>query len=126
MAIHSSTIAWKIPWTEEPVGYSPWDHRESDMTEQIHFHDDRSRNCFTGRILIKCLWKKVSKRSSNPTSYFFVGGRQKQIKSLDKKYLADQRLECMSNEFNSVSFLPWLISILFLYYVCIYHVSLYL
>ena len=22
MAIHSSTIAWKIPWTE--VGYSPW------------------------------------------------------------------------------------------------------
>ena len=24
MAIHSSTIAWKIPWTEEPHGYSPW------------------------------------------------------------------------------------------------------
>ena len=27
MAIHSSTIAWKIPWTEEPVGYSSWDRR---------------------------------------------------------------------------------------------------
>ena len=24
MAIHSSTIAWKIPWTEEPGGFSPW------------------------------------------------------------------------------------------------------
>ena len=27
MAIHSSTRAWKIPWTEEPdrlQGYSPW------------------------------------------------------------------------------------------------------
>ena len=24
MAIHSSFIAWKIPWTEEPGGYSPW------------------------------------------------------------------------------------------------------
>ena len=78
MAIHSSTIAWKIPWTEEPgrlqsmgsqrvghdwvtsrswrkkwqptpeflpgkshgqrnlVGYSPWDHKELDMTEQLH------------------------------------------------------------------------------------------
>ena len=24
MAIYSSTFAWKIPWMEEPVGYSPW------------------------------------------------------------------------------------------------------
>ena len=23
MAAHSSTLAWRIPWTEEPVGYSP-------------------------------------------------------------------------------------------------------
>ena len=23
IATHSSTLAWKIPWTEEPVGYSP-------------------------------------------------------------------------------------------------------
>ena len=29
---HSSILAWKIPWTEEPVGYSPWGHKESDMT----------------------------------------------------------------------------------------------
>ena len=33
MAIHSSTIAWKIPWTEEPGGYSPRDRKELDMTE---------------------------------------------------------------------------------------------
>ena len=37
MAIHSSTIAWKIPWTEEPVGYSPWGHKESDTTERLDF-----------------------------------------------------------------------------------------
>ena len=24
MATHSSTLAWQIPWTEEPVGCSPW------------------------------------------------------------------------------------------------------
>ena len=30
MATHSSTLAWKIPWTEEPGGYSPWGHKESD------------------------------------------------------------------------------------------------
>ena len=38
MATHSSTLAWKIPWTEEPVGYSPWSRKELDMTEQLHFH----------------------------------------------------------------------------------------
>ena len=28
MATHSSTLAWKIPWMEELVGCSPWDHKE--------------------------------------------------------------------------------------------------
>ena len=36
MATHSSILAWRIPRTEEPgVGYSPWGHKELDMTEQI-------------------------------------------------------------------------------------------
>ena len=26
MATHSSILAWEIPWTEEPGGYSPWGH----------------------------------------------------------------------------------------------------
>ena len=43
MAPHSSTLAWKIPWTEEPVGCSPWGCEESDMTEQLHFHFSLSR-----------------------------------------------------------------------------------
>ena len=33
MATHSSILAWEIPWTEEPAGYSPLGFRESDMTE---------------------------------------------------------------------------------------------
>ena len=37
MATHSSIHALKIPWMEEPVGYSPWGHKESDMTERLHF-----------------------------------------------------------------------------------------
>ena len=38
MATHSSTLAWKIPWREEPGGlYSPWGRKESDTTEQLHF-----------------------------------------------------------------------------------------
>ena len=38
MAIHFSILAWRIPWTEEPVGYSPWGPKESDLTEQLHLH----------------------------------------------------------------------------------------
>ena len=33
IAIHSNTLAWKIPWTEEPGGYSPWSYKESDTTD---------------------------------------------------------------------------------------------
>ena len=38
MAPHSSTLAWKIPWMEEPEGCSPWGRKEWDMTERLHFH----------------------------------------------------------------------------------------
>ena len=34
MVIHSSTLAWKIPWTEEP---SPWGCKELDTTKQLQF-----------------------------------------------------------------------------------------
>ena len=32
MATHSSILAWRIPWAEEPVVYSPWGHKESVMS----------------------------------------------------------------------------------------------
>ena len=34
MATHSSILAWRIPWTEDPGGYSPWGHKELETTEQ--------------------------------------------------------------------------------------------
>ena len=34
---HSSTLAWKIPWAEEPGWlYSPWGHKESDWATWIN------------------------------------------------------------------------------------------
>ena len=33
MATHSSILAWKIPWTKKPGGYSTWGHKELDTTE---------------------------------------------------------------------------------------------
>ena len=49
MANHSIILAWKIPWTEIPVGlqfmglkslvgYSPWDHQVLAMTKQLNTH----------------------------------------------------------------------------------------
>ena len=34
-ATHSSILAWKILWTEEPGRLSAWGRKESDMTEQL-------------------------------------------------------------------------------------------
>ena len=43
MAPHSSTLAWKIPWTEEPArllvhGVAEGRTRLSDFTFTFHFH----------------------------------------------------------------------------------------
>ena len=34
MAAQSSILAWKFNGQKSLVGYSPWGHKESDMTEQ--------------------------------------------------------------------------------------------
>ena len=39
MTTHSSTLAWKKSHGQRSlVGYSPWCRKESDTTEQLHFH----------------------------------------------------------------------------------------
>ena len=32
MTTDSSIPAWRIPWTEETVGYSPWGHKETQLS----------------------------------------------------------------------------------------------
>ena len=55
MATHSSTLAWKTPWMEEPGKlHSPWGRKESDMTEQLHFH-----------FLLSC----IGEGNGNPLQY---------------------------------------------------------
>ena len=38
MVIHSSILAWKIPWTEEPSRLQSMGSQESDMTSQLNHH----------------------------------------------------------------------------------------
>ena len=71
MATHSSILAWRIPWTEEPGGLQSMDHKELDMTEQLtillfHFHKCslnglldlwccKSRRCYKSMTIISYL-----------------------------------------------------------------------
>ena len=48
MAIHTSILAWKIPWTEEPGG---WGCKELDVTECTH------RILITGADSVNGIWK---------------------------------------------------------------------
>ena len=36
-ATHFSTLAWKIPWMEEPGRLQSRGHKELDTTERLHF-----------------------------------------------------------------------------------------
>ena len=38
MATHSSTVAWKIPWTEEPGRLQSVGSQRSHTTERLYFH----------------------------------------------------------------------------------------
>ena len=56
MATHSSIFAWRIPWTEESGGYSPWGHKELDtteVTEHACMHCD-----FKKRFCCVCIYQK--------------------------------------------------------------------
>ena len=44
MATHSSILTWRVPWTEEPVGYySPLGRKESDTTEWLILSEQKEQ-----------------------------------------------------------------------------------
>ena len=50
MATHSSTLAWRILWMEEPGRYSPWGRKESDATERLHFLSPLSKTLVSSEV----------------------------------------------------------------------------
>ena len=38
MAAHSSILAWRVPWTEEPGGPQSMGSHRVDMTERLSMH----------------------------------------------------------------------------------------
>ena len=55
MTTHSHILAWRIPWTEESAGYSPYGHTELDTTQRLSTHTrifiTLSIQCVTGPVL---------------------------------------------------------------------------
>ena len=41
---HSSTLAWKIPWMEEPGRLQSMGYTESDMTEVTYLKEDEEND----------------------------------------------------------------------------------
>ena len=62
MATHSSILDWRIPWTEELVGYSPWSRKESGTTDQLtislYFLSRQKYNINENRIETQSSMKK--------------------------------------------------------------------
>ena len=65
MATHSSILAWRIPWTEELVGSSPWGQKELNMTNS---------NAFTFHFLwnVKCSLPYFMPRFWNLGFYVYI------------------------------------------------------
>ena len=52
MATRSSILAWRIPWTEEPVGPQSMGHKELDVTERLTLFSI-SAFLFGGQVLLR-------------------------------------------------------------------------
>ena len=56
MATHSSILAWRIPWTEEPGGLQSG-RKEVDITEWLHFHLNMIELLFCFICLTVFIWE---------------------------------------------------------------------
>ena len=76
MATHSSILTWRLSCTEEPTGYSPWGHKESDTTEtacahaQNPFSIDRRLGCFRVSATVSCVAMNIGVHVSFQIIFF--------------------------------------------------------
>ena len=68
MAMHSSVLAWRIPWTGSLVGCSPWGRTESDTTEVTW----QQQNIFMYLLITGFLLFNVSNRKFKVTDFYWT------------------------------------------------------
>ena len=82
MATHSSTLAWKIPWTEEPAvhGVTKSQTRLSDFPFTFHFHELEKEMATHSSVLA---WRipGMEKPGGLPSMGLHTRTRQKQLSS---------------------------------------------
>ena len=97
MATHSSILAWRIPWAEEPVSYSPWGCNEFYTTKWLsvpHTHScftwlwfgegelaQRGKNCLSWRSLAR----EGSVKTNNTGFFYFL------VNTAAEKFLMDPK-----------------------------------
>ena len=60
-ATHSSILAWRIPWTEEPGSYNPCSHKVWDITERLSTHSTGYKRLQLQQIFLKSFPKWLQK-----------------------------------------------------------------
>ena len=65
MATHSDILAWKVPWTEEAGGYSPWDHKDLNATKHAGI-----RIAYQGVSITEVMWYMLEKEWASGYSRF--------------------------------------------------------
>ena len=80
MATHSGILAWKIPWTEEPAGYSPWGfkrvghHLATKQPPSIHSPSIvRGNLCYSFGVMLNNLFVNMWIQSTN---WFALGASE--------------------------------------------------
>ena len=79
MATHFSILAWRNPWTEEPGGYSPWDHRLRHhwatntiiAAEQLYQKDKKFKK--KKMKSLARMWRKRNTVAKNVNWYSYCG-----------------------------------------------------
>ena len=66
METRCSVLAWRIPWTEEPGGYSLWGLKESGATERAHTHLGSAYLCVFQVSPGVCEWLPVDHGPQHP------------------------------------------------------------
>ena len=88
MATHSSTLAWKIPWTAElGAGHCPCGRKELSTREWLHFHFHiftwHTPSCLQILAPIS-LFQEISLKKSNPSLNIFFLLSSKVLSPSDK------------------------------------------
>ena len=76
MAAHSSIVAWKIPWTEEPGRLQSMGSQKSDTTERLHFHCTIAFISHASKVVLKILQARLQQYVNREISDVQAGFRK--------------------------------------------------